>query len=92
MDNNSFKTKIIDNFALKVLKYKIQIDTFDESFFVTKNYDNDVEGEDSQIINSVLDLKHIWSNLLPENKTVIFEYMQLLTDLSAQYAKIKWKL
>lgn len=82
--NPSNKTKFIDLFCAKVLQYKDKIDEGDDSFFMKKSYDSDLDGDQS-LINRVFELKHIWNDLSTENRLVVKEYMKILCALSEQY-------
>ena len=87
---NNF-TKFIDLFCIKVLKYKSQIDVGDESFFMNKTYDNDINGVvdiTKQHLDQVITLKSVWFELKQENKEIVISYMQILCALSQEYFNI----
>src|SRR5437870_13896348 len=84
---NNF-TKFIDLFCIKVLKYKSQIDAGDESFFMHKNYENDMNGVidvTRQHLEQVITLKSVWIELKQENKEIVISYMQILCALAQEY-------
>ena len=60
--------KFIDFFSVKVLKYKDEIDSGDESFFMNKDYNDDLSDQNSSYLNHVISLKSIWGLLKKENK------------------------
>jgi hypothetical protein len=92
-DKNPLKVRpnktMIDQFVLNVLEFKHQIDNFDESFFLSRNYDDKIS---KNSLNFVDEFKSIWSNLDNENKQVVFTVMQYLCELSLDYFTINNKL
>jgi hypothetical protein len=80
-------TKFVDIFCIKVLQYKDQIDAGKESFFMDKDYSNDLDAQDrtSDTLNIVLSLKSVWKDFKPENKQIIMLNMQILCDLAQIY-------
>lgn len=82
--NKENQTFLIDTFVSRVLKYKDEIRARDERFFVEKTYDNDVDSN-AFLLNKVLEFKSIWSDLKPENKEIVLDYMNILCDLAEQY-------
>ena len=83
---NNF-TKFIDIFCIKVLQYKDKIDSGKESFFMEKDYSNDLDEEDrnADTLNIVISLKSVWKDFKPENKQIIMLNMQILCDLAQIY-------
>lgn len=78
-------TKFIDLFCIKVLQYKDKIDAGDDSFFMNKDYADDMTDQDSSMLNHVISLKSIWSSLKKENREIVLMNMQILCELSQQY-------
>jgi hypothetical protein len=74
--------KIVDIFVQYILKYKQQIDSGDENFFMSKTYDNEI---DDDMINKVFEFKTLWKQLNDDNKGVVIQYMQCLCQLSLNY-------
>lgn len=81
--NKQNKTKFIDIFVAKVLIYKDKIMAGDESYFLNKSYDKELESSDHN--NSVFEFKDIWSSLKPDNKNLVIQYMQILCLLAEKY-------
>ena len=80
--------KFIDFFCIKVLQYKDRIDSGDESFFMEKDYSNDVEGvvdPSTDVISHVVSLKSVWKDFKKENKEIVIENMQILCALALEY-------
>ena len=82
--NSKNRKKFIELFVEKILRYKDKIDKGDESFFVNKSYDNDVDG-DKSVISYVFKLKDVWTQLSKHNKTTVFQYMKILCKMSQDY-------
>jgi len=78
------KNKFIEIFIEKILIYKEKIDNKDESFFLDKSYNNDLEN-DASLMSKVFEFKDIWQGLSEQNKNIIFQYMSILCQLSQQY-------
>lgn len=78
------KRKFIDLFVTKILKYKPKIDIGDETFFMEKIYDEDLDGN-MILLNKVFELKSIWKQLRRENKDIVIKYMQILCELAQNY-------
>lgn len=88
LKNTHQPTKFIELFCIKVLKYKEQIDSGDESFFMNKNnYEEDVDGKES-IMDIVSSLKSVWMELKRENKDIVILNMQILCELAQEYYKL----
>jgi len=75
---------LINQFTVYVLKYKDQIDNNDEKFFTENNY-SDESSKNDNIISKVFEFKSIWSQLSEENKSGIFQVMQILCYYSQEY-------
>jgi len=77
-------TKFIDIFCIKILmKYEKQIMNGEESFFMEKNYDDDLD--DDSYFDYIEPIKSIWNELADKNKNTIKQYMKILCQLSQQY-------
>lgn len=87
IENKNNFTKFIDIFCIKVLQYKDQIDEGKESFFMNKDYTNDLDAEDrtADTLNIVVSLKSVWKDFKPENKQIVMFNMQLLCELAQMY-------
>jgi len=81
------KNKVIDTFVAKVLIYKPQIDRGDESFFLSKSYDDDIAdvSDGKNLTGKIFEFKSIWKKLSLENKNYVIQYMQLLCELAQNY-------
>jgi len=75
---------IIEQFVLNVLKYKDQIDSNDENFFLENKFSDETKG-DTDIISKVFEFKDVWKNLSSKNKQGIFQVMQVLCYYAQQY-------
>lgn len=78
-------TRFIDLFCIKVLQYKSQIDSGDESFFMNKDYSSDVNDQGEDALNHVLTMKSVWTELKQENKNIVIMNMQILCELAMEY-------
>jgi hypothetical protein len=68
-------------------KYKSQIDQGDISFFLEKDYSDDIEtSNSSRILESIDRLRGPISNMGAENQKKAMKYIQNLTKLSEMYA------
>jgi len=83
--------KFIDLFCIKVLQYKDQIDLGDESFFMNKDYKNDLNDQNMDALDHVLTLKGVWADLKKENKEIVILNMQILCELAQQYYNLMLK-
>jgi len=83
--------KFIDLFCIKVLQYKEKIDACEESFFMDKNYENDLQDQNESALNHVITLKSVWSELKKENKEIVMFNMQILCELAQQYFNMATK-
>jgi len=81
---HSHPTKILEIFTLKALKYKRQVDSGDDSFFLNCNFASEVNG-DSAIIGKIFELKEIWKTLNDANRDIVRQYVTYLFELSAEY-------
>lgn len=79
------KNKFIDMFVLNVLVHKNEIMAGNDSFFLKKSYDNEI---DKQYSSSIFEFKDIWVKLSPQNKNVIIQYMQILCMLAEEYKNL----
>ena len=77
--------KFIDLFCIKVLLYKDKIDEGDETFFMNKDYKADLQDQNADILDHVITLKSVWTQLKKENKEIVMFNMQMLCDLAQQY-------
>lgn len=67
-------------------KYKSQIDNADIEFFVTKDYKDDVVGEENnRILNAIDNFRQPVKDMSPENKEKVIKYIQNLSQLSMMY-------
>jgi hypothetical protein len=81
--NKQNRTKFIDIFVSKVLIYKDKIMSGNDSFFLTKEYDSDLDSNDH--VSYVFEFKDVWQQLNRRNKDTVIQYMQILCLLSEQY-------
>ncbi len=73
--------KLLDVFKTKFLPYEIKINEMDETFFLNRNYDNDVS-KDIKILNAISNIKTYWKNLSDNSKKNIWLYLKVLIKLS----------
>lgn len=78
-------TKFIDLFCINVLQYKEQIDSGDETFFMNKDYANDIKDSKDVGLNDIISLKSVWKDFKQENKDIVKLNMQILCDLAQIY-------
>lgn len=81
---NQYPEKIIGLFIVYILKYKSQIDSGDETFFMSNDY-SDATGGDPETIKSIFEFKTTWKLLSPQNKSIVKQYMQYLCFLAQNY-------
>lgn len=81
---DNFK-KFIDTFCIKVLPYKNEIDSGDETFFMEKDYSQDLKESENSALDHVISLKSIWNELKKENKHIVILNMQCLCTLALDY-------
>ena len=77
--------KFIDLFCIKVLQYRKEIDSGDESFFMSKDYRTDLSDQEGDALNHVISMKSVWKDLKQENKEIVMFNMQMLCELTEQY-------
>lgn len=75
---------IVDIFVLYVLKYKPQIDSGDESFFMNNTFDSELGGDQDKV-NKMFEFKNIWNILTEENKEIVKQFMQCLCQLAQEH-------
>lgn len=65
-------------------KYRAQIEQGDLSYFIDKNYDDELKGEKNgaRIMEAVNRLREPIRQMSPENQTKVLQYIQNLTRLS----------
>ncbi len=78
-------TKFIDLFSINVLQYKDEIDSGNDSFFLKKDYRDDLADQEESTFDLVASLKSIWGQLKKENRDVVIMNMQILCELSQEY-------
>lgn len=91
--------KIIDYFVMYILKYKKQIDSGDESFFLENTFSEDITSackeadkrDTNDIFKKAFEFKTMWKTINKENKKVIIQYMQMLSSLALNYASDLYK-
>ena len=76
--------KIIEFFRDYFLKYENKIKTRDVSFFIDKDYNNEVS-EYVKSLNVITNLKNYWKNLSQNTKDNIWLYMNVLVKLCKKY-------
>jgi len=79
-----YPLKIMEIFVIYVLKYKPQIDSGDENFFMNKSYDDDLK-ENNQMVSKIFEFKTIWVQLNKSNRLIVQQYMQYLCQLALTY-------
>ena len=77
--------KTIEIFCIKVLQYKDKIDAGDESFFLEKDFKDDLKGDENIVLKHILSFKSIWRELSKANKEVVIQSMQILCELAQEY-------
>jgi hypothetical protein len=85
--SDNFK-KFINLFCIRVLKYKNKIDEGNESYFLEKDFENDLRDGESDALSHILSFKSIWKELKPDNKQIVITSMQILCELAQQYFDI----
>ena len=76
--------KLIDIFTLHILKYKPQIDSGDDNFFINNSFSSEVENN-TDMINKIFEFKSIWKQLNQQNRDFVKQYMQYLCQLALAY-------
>jgi len=90
-DLKELKELFIVQFAYNVLEYKQQIDNYDETFFMSSHFADEVHNKAKtnnpqlSILDIVDKIKDVWGTLTPENKNNVFEYMQVLCYYAQEY-------
>jgi len=74
--------KLLDFFNLYVLKYEQKIKSNNESFFLEKNYKEDIDDFNKNSVNIITCLKTYWKDLTKQSKTNIWLYLNVLLKLS----------
>lgn len=84
------KTKFIDGFVLKVLKYKRHIDNEDEEYFFKEIEKDEIKNRTDLKTNDIdlFELKNIWCKFTQDNKNLIFQYLQSLCAIGNEYIKL----
>lgn len=79
--------KPVEMFNLYAIKYKPMIILRDESFFLNHEFMEEINDNDSNFsIELLLKLKNSWKNLDAKNKTVIWNYLEILYKVSDKVA------
>lgn len=81
------RTKFIDGFILKVLKYKKYIDDENEEYFLREIEKDEVKNHRDIKSNEInlFEIKDLWSHLKQEEKNLIFQYLQSLCIICNEY-------
>lgn len=93
VNNKQNLTKFIDIFCINVLKYKDKIDEGDETFFMEKDYTEDIgnpsdKNNKDEIVKNLdiaVAIKSIWSKLNSDNRKIVIMNMQILCALAQMY-------
>lgn len=84
--NKTNSKKCIEQFIIYVLPEKDKISKCDEKYFLENDYSNHI-GNNEKTMMEALKLKSLWKTLDDENKECIFEYLNLLIQISEEYFK-----
>lgn len=78
---------IIDIFVIYILKYKPQIDSGDDAFFMNNSFDSELDSHNDgkDMIKKAFEFRTIWKQLKQENRDIVKQYMQILCQLSLEY-------
>lgn len=76
--------KIIDIFVMYILKYKKQIDSGDDAFFINNKFTSEI-GDDNSLLDKVFEFKTLWTQLNQDNRDIVKQYMQYLCQLALAY-------
>lgn len=87
--NQTNSLKCIEQFIIYVLPEKEKIMNSDENYFLSNDYSEQLENDEESIMEA-LKLKTLWKTLDDDNKEVIFEYLQLLIQISEEYFKFNY--
>ena len=78
--------KLIQVWKNRVVPYSTRIDGGEINYFLTKEYDQDIDmAEKSSVLDVIERLRAPVRNLGPENKAKAMKYMQNLTNLTTLY-------
>lgn len=91
--------RYLNVFVENVLIYKDKIDADDESFFLTKDYEegkSEVQGtletDDVDMDELIVEIKDVWITLDSMEKEKVMSYMKLLCHLAQEYFVINMSL
>ncbi len=76
--------KLIEFFYQYFLQFEQKINNKDESFFINRDYDNDVS-EYVKSLNVITNLKKYWKLMSEQTKDNIWLYIQVLIKLCKKY-------
>ena len=76
--------KLIEFFYQYFLPFEEKIKNKDESFFISRNYDEDVS-EYVKSLNVITNLKKYWEEMSVQTKNNIWLYMQIMIKLCKKY-------
>lgn len=81
--------KTIQSFIKYVLKFENKIESKDENFFLTFDFDKEyrsvINDEYLQYFNKIFEFKQNWKTLSDHNKNIIIKYLIILCKLSKRY-------
>lgn len=78
-----YPSKVIDQFVIHVLKYKENVDNYDEDFFMNNEF-SEATGNDN-IVEKIFQFKGLWKNITDVDKAGIFGLMQTLCAIAQEY-------
>jgi hypothetical protein len=81
---NANSRKLIDNYVVHVLKYKDNIENYDEEFFINKKFDDNEGGNEVSMMES-MKFKDIWQLLDDKQKKNIFNRVIKMTSYAELY-------
>ena len=84
VNSKQYPTKFIEMFCIKVLKYKEEIDSGNDEFFLKKDFKTDMDGGDVSV-DIVPSIKALWKDLKEENRKIAVYTLQILCALSQEY-------
>jgi hypothetical protein len=89
----AYPDKMMVQFVIHVLPDKDKIDSGNDDFFMKKRYDGSdaVDGSKQSMLRA-LEFKDVWKSLVPENRTMIIDFMRVLCYYSEQYKLLYLKL
>jgi len=94
MNNKASERKVLDQYALHVLKYKGQIDSYDEDFFMNNDFtaeasnalgELDKKPNVGSITTLICELKDMWKTVESDNKRKVFDYLRVLSYYAQEY-------